>query len=86
MPLAGRTVLQMDQAAFADQGLLRNIGERCEVTDLDRGVGLRAGRHRQEAPEYLSQPVRDATDLESHDVRENPFGSVAYEKRAAGHS
>ena len=76
----------MDKTAFTDQGLLRNIGERCEVTDLDRGVGLRAGRHRQEAPEYLSQPVRDATDLESHDVRENPFGSVAYEKRPACHS
>ena len=47
--LAGRVVLQMDQAASADQGLLRHQRERGEDADLDRGGDLRADRHRQKA-------------------------------------
>ena len=43
--LAGGTVLQMDQAASADQGILRHQRERGEDPDLDRGLGLRAGGH-----------------------------------------
>ena len=39
----------MDQAAPAHQALLRDLRERREDADLDRCVGLRAGRDRQEA-------------------------------------
>ena len=51
LPLAGRAVLQMDQAAPADQGLLRNFRKRREDANLDRHLGLRPRRHRQEAAE-----------------------------------
>jgi hypothetical protein len=51
MPLAGRTVLQMDQAASAHQGILRDFRKRSEDANLDRHFGLRPRRHRQEAPE-----------------------------------
>src|SRR5271166_4720796 len=51
LPLAGGTVLQMDQAAPPDQGVLRNLRERGEDTSLDRHLGLRPRRHRQEAAE-----------------------------------
>jgi len=54
LPLAGRTVLQMDQAASSDPSLLRYLGERGQVADLDCRVGVRPGRHRQEA----AQPYR----------------------------
>ena len=47
--LADRAVLQVDQAASAHQGVLRHERERGEDANLDRGLGLRAGRHRQEA-------------------------------------
>jgi hypothetical protein len=57
MPLASRVVLQMDQAASSDQGLLRHLGERGEVTNLDRRLGLRPGCHRQEASEALDHPL-----------------------------
>src|SRR5713226_5386518 len=46
VPLAGGTVLQMDQATPAHQGLLRDQRECSEDPDLDRGVGLRAGGDR----------------------------------------
>ena len=49
-PLAGGAFLQVDQAASAHQAVLRHLGERGEDANLDRGVRLRAGRHRQEAP------------------------------------
>ena len=40
----------MDKAASAHQTVLRHIGERGEDTNLDRGVGVCAGRDRPEAP------------------------------------
>jgi hypothetical protein len=51
MPLAGRALLQMDQAAPAHQGILRDFRERGEDTNLDRHLGLRPRRYRQETPE-----------------------------------
>ena len=47
----------MDQAASADQSLLRNFPERGQITELDRGLRLRSGRRRQEATQSLGQPV-----------------------------
>ena len=51
-----------------------------QVANLDRRVGLRARRHRQEAPQPISQPVRNATDFEPQPVRENParYSASAY--------
>ena len=41
----------MDQAASPDQAVLWDLRERGEDPDLDRRIGLRAGRHRPEADE-----------------------------------
>jgi hypothetical protein len=71
---AGRALFSSDQNAFARKGILRNLGKCSKVANLDRSVGLRARHHHQKAPQFLSQPVRNATDLESQLVRENPFG------------
>jgi len=54
LPLAGRAFLQMDQAAPPHQGVLRNFRERGEDTNLDRHLGLRPRRHRQEAAELAA--------------------------------
>jgi hypothetical protein len=56
-PLAGRAFLQVDQTAPPDQGILRNLGKRREDTNLDRRVGLRAGRHHPEAAEAGRLPL-----------------------------
>ena len=39
-PLAGGTVLQVDQTASSDQALLRHVRECGQDTNLDRGFGL----------------------------------------------
>jgi len=60
---------------------LRYFGERGQIANLDRGVGLRSGRHRQEASPALCQPLRNPTDLESDHVRANPVGSATCTSR-----
>ena len=56
LPLANRVVLQMDQAASAYQVLLRYFRERGQVSNLDRRLGLRSGRHSAKAAE--NYPIR----------------------------
>jgi hypothetical protein len=46
LPLAGRTVLQMDQATSADQVLLRHLRKRGQDPSLDRSRCLRTRGHR----------------------------------------
>ena len=55
--LARRTVFQMDQTAPANQSVLRYNRERSEDANLDRRVGLRPRRHRQEAPRLFREPL-----------------------------
>ena len=71
-PLADRTLLPLDQAALADQSLLRHFAQRRENPDLDRHLRLRARRHSAQAPGPLLQPLCDPTDFERHAFRENP--------------
>jgi len=52
-PMAGRAVLQVDQAASADQAVLRDIRKRVKTRSGSR-LGLRPRRHRQEAPQARS--------------------------------
>jgi hypothetical protein len=46
LPLASRTLFQVDQAASAHQGILRNQRERPENSNMDRDFYLRPGRYR----------------------------------------
>jgi hypothetical protein len=71
LPLAGGIVLQMNQAAPADQGILRHQRKRCEDPNLDRRVRLRARRHRQEAIGAGDESLPDSTDFERDAFREN---------------
>ena len=54
-------------------------------TNLDHGVRLRAGGHRQEAPGALRQPVRNPTDFEPDDVRATPRRSTTPPLRRRTH-
>ena len=66
--------LQVDQAAFADQCLLRCQRERGENPDLDRGLGLRTGGHRSQAPGVGGEPRPNSTGFDRDAFRENaPF-------------
>ncbi len=63
----------MDQTASADQPVLRDFSECRESADLDRGLGLRPGGHRQETVPPRGLPLHIATDFFGDPVRENPF-------------
>src|SRR5690606_11777706 len=68
MPLAGRAVLQMDQAALAYQAVLRHVRERSKDPDLDRRQRICADRHHPQGAERESLAAYDATDPISHRV------------------
>ena len=70
-PVAGRTVLQVDHAASADQAVLRHVRECGQVANLDRRVGLRPRRHHHKAPQPSGCALHIATDSFGHPVREN---------------
>ena len=70
----------MDQAASADQTVLRDIRKCREDPNLDRRLGLRPRRHRQEAPQSRRFALHIAPDPLSHTLRENPYGSSAYQR------
>jgi hypothetical protein len=67
--LAGGTVLQVDQATLAHQGLFRHQPERRENPDLDCDLDLRAGCHHQEGTRFVGQPLPNPTGCQRHDFR-----------------
>ncbi len=71
-PLAGRIVLQMDQAASAHQAISGHQRERGEDANLVRRVHLRAHRHRQEGASTQCLALHLATDFVGLGFRENP--------------
>ena len=81
-PMAGRAVLQVDQAASADQAVLRDIRKRGENPDLDRRLGLRPRRHCQEAPQARSLALHIAPRPLGHAFRETTVRSGTYPRRS----
>jgi hypothetical protein len=69
--MAGGVVLQVDQAAPPNQGLLRYQPERGKDPNLDRDLGLRVGGDHPQAPGTRCQPLPDSTDFERDAFREN---------------
>lgn len=49
LPIAGRAVLQVDQAKPADQNILWNFRERRQSSGLDCCLRVRSGRHYEKA-------------------------------------
>ena len=78
VPLAGGVVLQMDQAAPADQGVLRHQRERGEDSSMDRYIHLCSCSHCQEKIEAGSKPLHDSTDFERDSFRENAHFAGAF--------
>jgi hypothetical protein len=63
---------QMDQTAPEDQAFLRDIGECCEDTNLDRGERLRPGRNHQKGIGARNLALNFFTDFIGPPLRENP--------------
>jgi hypothetical protein len=63
-PVADRTVLQVDQTASADQGLLRHVEKRSQGADLDRHFGVRPDRSGQKEARSRDFALHFSTDSE----------------------
>jgi len=72
LPVAGRTLLQMDQAAPAHQSVLWDDRQCSQNSSLDRDLSLRLGSDRQKAAQPRSEPLQHSPGLERHAFRENP--------------
>ena len=66
--MAGGIVLQVDQAASADQSVLRYLGERGQVPNLDRHIDLRPRCHRQETHQIRCLTLHNSTNSELDSV------------------
>src|SRR6202011_3354987 len=66
--LAGRAVLQVDQAASANQALLRKLDERSQNSDLDRGERLRAGGDLEEGASTTAKFTQYFTNFKREHV------------------
>jgi len=80
LPLAGRIILQMDQAAFENQSFLRYNPKCREDANMDRHLYLCAGGHRKEGSQTHPEPLHNSTDFERHPVSENPHFTGAFRK------
>ena len=86
-PLAGRAVLQVDQAAPAHQAISRHKRERGEDANLVRRLHIRAHRHRQKGASTRCLALHVATDSFGLRVRENrDFMRLAARSITAGNA
>jgi len=81
MPLAGRTVFQMDQAAPSDQSVFWHIRERRQNTDMDCGISLCAGGYHKKASQTGIEPLHNSTDFERNAFRESLYFTSTYGKQ-----
>ena len=77
MPMAGRTVFQMDQTAPAHQIVFRHFRERSKNTDMDSRLRLCACGHHQETSQLRSHSLYDPTNFKFDSFRKNPSKSTA---------
>jgi len=82
VPMAGRAVLQVDQATSAYQALLWHLGERCADANLDRYQRLCAGGDHQEGTSIGRVAAYVATDFVAHAFRETAAATGTRGRRA----
>jgi hypothetical protein len=81
MPMANRTFLQMDQTTPEDQGLLWNLGECGQDTNLDCHLSICAGGNRQKGAEPGPESLHNFTDFERQSFRENAHITSTFKER-----
>jgi Transposase DDE domain len=81
LPLAGGVVLQMDQAASADQGVFWRFRKCRQDTSLDRHRRLCTRRHSQKTAEIGSFTLHNSTDFEPDPIRKNAAQSIGCKYR-----
>ena len=78
-PLAGRTLLQVDQTESPEQKLFRYISQRGQNAGLDCRVRLRAGRDTQKGIESARESSPNSPKSEHQRIRESSNKSITHE-------
>src|SRR5262249_21186693 len=76
LALANRVVLQVDQTASSYQKFLRHHRKRCQNSNLDRYLRLRARGHHQKTAQPIGESLRTPTDSKPNVVRKSPPNST----------
>ena len=79
MPLASRTVFQMDQATLTDKIFLWHQSKRGQNSNMDRSICIRTGRYHKKATQAgWLKPLHNSTDFEWHPFWKNTVISSSY--------
>src|SRR5271157_575500 len=81
MPMADRTVLQMDQTAPEDQGLLWHLGECRKDPNMDCYLRVCSGSYSQKRTETGPESLHNSTDFECDPFRENALITGTFKER-----
>ena len=81
LPMAGRALFQVDQAASSYQVILRYVGERGQDADMDCGDGVCAGCGAQEAVGPLGRALHNFAGFEFDPVRQNAYFQAVFRHR-----
>jgi len=81
--LADRTVLQMDQAAPANQRLLRHLPECRQDPDMDSSQRLYRCCHNEEGTRTKAEFVRNPANSQHYTFSERPYKTSTYENKSA---
>jgi uncharacterized protein DUF4372/DDE family transposase len=71
LPMASRTLLQVDQTASTHQGFLRHFRKRSEDSDLDRDFHIRPCGDHKKTPQPPRQSLQNSPDPQRQRLREN---------------
>ena len=77
VPLANRTVFQIDQTTSANQSLLWYVTQRCANSSMDRNQRLRACGDCKERTEHKTKPPQNPPNFECQPLRKNPYFSAS---------
>ena len=83
MPMEDRAVLQMDQTALANQGVLWNFRERSQDANLDRCQHLLNRSYNEKRAEFATEFVRNPANSQHYDFPERPYYTSTYERSTA---
>ncbi len=78
LPMAGRTLFQMDQATSTNKEFLWHFSERRQNSNLDRCISIHPGHHTQKTTQYISKSLHDSTNIERYGFRKNPAVTATY--------
>jgi len=76
LSLAGRAVLQMDQATPAHQIIFRHLRECRQDTNLDSRIRVCSGRHHKKTTQHQEQSLHNSTVFEYHCFEQMPLNQL----------